>query len=240
MRSPENRTRKNNLVDRQQVLIEEYKLCAARADHLTTLIWTLGTGLVALNAAGIVFLGQHESQPSSKTEGYYWLAAFFSFAAIYLLMLWYRAANRWNAIIHVRYLRMTEIEEDIKTISKVEMWAERDVGIVTAFFKRTTERLHPDMKSRLDELRTRLPKELSSESIQQLRLKLVGATALAWILMLVREAHITVTAGGTSVCSIFAVDHPLLCTPITLSAPFVIFILIVVPFELIFTLFQKD
>jgi len=161
---------------RISILVEEYKLCADRADKFSALIWNLATLLLTLSTGIVVFL------PQLKTED---LPTLFFVEALEVavslgLRWWNRVADRWNSYISAWYARMKEIEEILGNT----MWANRYIDILDKYAQK--KELAEQEKEKLPIILGRLDfKKHSIESINQLRrqLMLIGVSALGVLII---------------------------------------------------------
>ena len=119
--------------NRPSIILEEYKICSSRADHLTTLIWSLATALLSLSAGALFLTGQlylsildRSVQPFINFRSLVavcilsWIVALISSL---ILIWWNDVADRWHNTIKVWYHRMKELE------LALNMWCNRDIDI---------------------------------------------------------------------------------------------------------------
>lgn len=111
------------------LLIEEYKICASRADQFSALMWQLGTLLVTLSAGAIAIVANFsEFSPRRFLE-----VLLMASLGILVVQWWNKVADRWNSYIRVWYHRMQEIEPDLN------MWINRDIALLDSISGETSQ-----------------------------------------------------------------------------------------------------
>jgi len=85
-------------------LMEEYKLCQAKASNLSDNIWKTASFFSIGSLAGIFSLTKDTPL---------WLMPIATLFALSVLFTWWRFAQRWWSIEHTLYLRMRHIEREL-------------------------------------------------------------------------------------------------------------------------------
>lgn len=161
----------------RSALQSEYEVCSTRADALTNLIWTWGTALVGLNAAGIGILADSDEAPDPR----FLLVVAAATAGTFLITWWNFAADRWHVIIRISYERLKDIECQLGMAHNLYISEHDEDGPPAELRKRLRSA-------------TGYP-EKGFIGLNTLRSHLAGAVALMWSILIVVEA-ITLAAGG--------------------------------------------
>ena len=94
----------------KEFLLKEYELCQNAAQNLESIIWQT-SAVIGIGSIGSLILVANQYQQASLS----WQAASLIGLLVFLFScIWLFMARRWWSIQHIKYLRMSHIEEKLR------------------------------------------------------------------------------------------------------------------------------
>ncbi len=94
--------------ERNELLLEEYKLCQATTEKIESTIWKTSTAMGIGSIGPLILFIARSTKPDWQSVIIAGLLIFFS------SIIWWFMAKRWWGIQHTTFLRMRHLEEELK------------------------------------------------------------------------------------------------------------------------------
>ncbi|MBW8003673.1 MAG: hypothetical protein FVQ80_16960 [Planctomycetes bacterium] len=98
-------------MDKEEKMIEEYKLCQQKTQHLESMIWKT-SGIIGIGSlSALIYFAKQAVDEAGKPQERLFL--FFGAIVVITVWIWWFMAKRWWDIQHWTFERMRDIEEDL-------------------------------------------------------------------------------------------------------------------------------
>ncbi|WP_420629734.1 hypothetical protein [Candidatus Leptofilum sp.] len=169
---------------RQELLLEEYKLCKSRVARIDSMIWQIAGIVFPITLAGLGLLGV-VSQHNFET---FFTVLVTGVGSICLLLTWYFISQRWYAHQKITLHRIVEIEPQLG------FWIfryNRYLRLSQEEKKKFLETLSPEEKEQLEELSAKHKNLFPNFTFRNSRKAITALFILGWVVLIVREMIMT-------------------------------------------------
>lgn len=171
-------------MDKQSLLIEEYKGCDEKVSRLDSLIWQTASVIFPISLAGFGYYGIS----TNHTPDQFVVLLVVGIGSTTLLLTWYLLARAWYGYQALAFYRMREIETEL------DLWHYRYAKHMRQSKEERSRILSREKNKSLKERFERLDEQM--EEIPKIGLKatirvLTSLFVLGWLALLVREAVLT-------------------------------------------------
>ena len=169
---------------KQDLLLEEYKLCKSRVARIDSMIWQIAGIVFPITLAGLGILGA-VSQHNVET---FFTVLVTGIGSICLLLTWYFISQRWYVHQKITIYRIIEIE------SQLGFWIfryNRYLRLSQVEQKKFLETLSSKEKEQLKELTIKHSDLFPKFTFRHSRTAITALFIFGWVTLIIREMIIT-------------------------------------------------